>query len=88
MLDVFRHVQRFNEERELMPTKKTKNPTMTLTRPDVVTAHFALVNYISQLKAEIRTPTRSHGAAESAMALTDAEPLLEKVDQWLAENQR
>jgi hypothetical protein len=56
---------------------KPKLYTLKLTHEQAVTAHFAITNYREMLRAEIKTPTRPHGPAESAMALLDLEALAE-----------
>lgn len=72
--------------------KKENLIILALPRHEVVTAHFALVNYIKLLKKDLEPgpvdPANPHKRAEAVMALSDAEPLLEKVDKWLQENPR
>jgi hypothetical protein len=49
--------------------------TLKLNRDRLVTLHFAINNYRVLLENEIKTPTRPHGPAESAMSLLDLEEL-------------
>jgi hypothetical protein len=57
-------------------------------RDEVVKAVFAFKHYVRMLKAEIRNPSCEKAVAESARGLTDAEPLLERMDLWLTRNPR
>jgi hypothetical protein len=59
---------------------------MTFAYTDVATLMWALRNYNSQLRAEIKHPTRPHGPAESAMSLADSVPLSERIERWIADN--
>ena len=59
-----------------------------MTREEASTAYFGMQNYVALLKAEIKHPSRAHGPAESAMALVDAEPLLQRLGEWLEANKR
>lgn len=49
--------------------------TLKMTKGQAVSLHFAMLNYRLQLRSEIDKPTRPHGQAESAMALSDLEEL-------------
>jgi hypothetical protein len=60
-------------------------PTLTLSRNEVETLHWALKYAIFKCTSEIQA--KQH-MAENAMALVDYNGLKARVDEWLAKNQR
>jgi hypothetical protein len=59
---------------------------LRMDRAEVRTAIFAFRNYIALLKEKITSPTRTFESAEAAVALVDAEPLLERLEYWMRMN--
>jgi len=71
-----------NAKTPQLVNKPNETPAFTLDRGEVITAIYGLRNYIHILKEAIKKPDTEHRPAEAAVALIDAEPLLEKLEKW------